>query len=759
MQKVLVLAKKTAVLAMIMALLISAMPVSAATGGATVTTTDAVQFPGAYNVLGGTTYMCAMDLKNPVINSGSETVLTAGTKITLDLQFLAGTTWYPTRVPELQGTPEEWFTIQVNASAGGELISEPVWKTYPDDGYGERYYLEIVVKGGAEAAALDITVALTQPGGGTGGTDNISTAYRIQGNVAAQEMCVADFVLPNYTGPCLVGFTPAVSNAADFSNMPAGSTICFPLAFLGGNTWYAAYQHEMQGNPADLFTVQETITAGQTLLTCNGWKTWSSGQWFLEYTVAGTKEVNAIEISAQLTQPALYRQSAAVTFSGTVLAASRPVITLNLSGNVFDCEADFGAPDTSNGGTVLKAGDTVNFPLIWQGGDGQWWTVCYGELQGDPAELFTIQETFTAGGAVLSDPVWKYRGAYNSYYLEYTVLEAAEDQELNITLQLAQPGKFRLGYAQPFTGTVARTPQLEFYGASLYLENGIDVKFKMNADVVDAGYTDPYAVIVLNGVESHVAGQYSVTEDKYIFTLKNIRPDWMADTITATLFATKNGQTVEGQTISYSVAQYCYNQLEKKYSETQTADTFGALLVNILNYGAAAQVYTGHNADALVTDNMTATWKSWITADYIAQTPDTAVSDTLVDPAARIRSVALYLRETVRIRMVIETESTDALTLKVTDIVGNALGTVSFENFVACEDGYYSFFDGLNARQMRQVVKMTLYSGEEAVSNTLTYSIRSYADNVLLTQADTDLAKLMEAMMCYGDAAVAYQPG
>lgn len=124
---------------LILVFALSALPVSAATGGATVDMTPVVQFPGVPISLGGTVYTCATDLGQPKINSGSDTVLTAGTVITFDLYFEAGGTWYPVRVPELQGTPWELYTVQVDAASGAELLGEPVWKTYPDDGYGEKY--------------------------------------------------------------------------------------------------------------------------------------------------------------------------------------------------------------------------------------------------------------------------------------------------------------------------------------------------------------------------------------------------------------------------------------------------------------------------------------------------------------------------------------------------------------------------------------------------------------------------------------------
>ncbi len=56
---------------------------------------------------------------------------------------------------------------------------------------------------------------------------------------------------------------------------------------------------------------------------------------------------------------------------------------------------------------------------------------------------------------------------------------------------------------------------------------------------------------------------------------------------------------------------------------------------------------------------------------------------------------------------------------------------------------------------MSEPVYLTVYENDEAVSNTLSYSIESYAYSKQ-TSTDTNLTNLLEAMMKYGNSACAY---
>lgn len=438
------LVKKSLALILAVAMLLAtSLPVFAASGGVNVTTTPFQQFCGANIKLGGTDYLCAVDLGAPVVDSASDTALTAGSTVRFDLFFCINGAWYACRVPEMQGTPDSLFTVQFDVAEGAGRLSNPVWKTYPDDGYGERYYLEFTVLGGADAAPIDVTVALTQPD-----VPNVGAAYRITGTSAAYGPCAADFALPGYTGPCDVYFGNPVTSTGDPAKMVPGATVCFPLMFMGGDgSLYAAFSTELQGNPADLFTVTEN---SDPLLTGTGWKTWGNGHWYLEYTVGAGNPGDTMTKTVQLTQP--YKQSPAVTQNLAMGPKDVCSVPISIDGTVYDCTVDLRGYITSTGDdNNMTANSTVCFPLMFQGGDGQWYAVLSSELQGSPADLFTVSETKTAGGSLLTSGGWK-TWENGHYYYEYAVADSENETALDLTLQLKQNGAYREGEADRFVG-------------------------------------------------------------------------------------------------------------------------------------------------------------------------------------------------------------------------------------------------------------------------------------------------------------------
>ena len=432
-------------LCLVLVLLVPHIPARALGGGVQVITTPVQQFCGADINLGGTNYLCAVDLGAPVIDSASDAELTAGSTVRFDLFFCINDSWYACRKQEMQGDPNSLFTVRVNKNQGGDRISNPVWKTYPDDGYGERYYLEFTVTGGETAAPVDVSVALTQPDAGNVGAD-----YQIKGTSAAYGVCTANFNLPGYSGPCDVYFGDPVTSTGDAAAMIPGSTVCFPLMFMGGDgVLYAAYSTELQGTPDSLFELEQS---GSSLLTNTGWKTWENGHWYLEYTVGQGDSGDLLEQQVRLRQSSAYKVSPAKNFSGTMGQKGQCVAPISIGGTVYDCTVDLQGYLTSTGDAQnMTADSTICFPLMFMGGDGQWYPVLQSELRGDPATLFAVEETITSGNTLLRKTGWKTWDS-GHYFLEYTVADSEHETELDMSVLLKHADGSRKGVAVSFAG-------------------------------------------------------------------------------------------------------------------------------------------------------------------------------------------------------------------------------------------------------------------------------------------------------------------
>ena len=301
--------------------------------------------------------------------------------------------------------------------------------------------------------------------------------------------------------------------------------------------------------------------------------------------------------------------------------------------------------------------------------------------------------------------------------------------------------------------SIPMVQKLAFSGASLTLQDDLTINYKVNQTLfTDVGYENPYVVFVLNGKEIRV-DEYTLVNGKYVFDFANIIPHQMNDTVYATLYATYNGVEYASATREYSVADYCYNMLSKYGTEDYAK--FRTLLVDLLNYGAKSQVFMNYNTGELVNAKLTDTQKAWGTSEMrtLVTSQDTAYK-TVDSPSVLWKGAGLNLQKSVGMRFKITASNIENLTVRVTNDLGQQ-SIITSDTFEATEGGYYVFFDGLNAGQMSEVVYLTVYEGNRAVSHTIRYSIESYA-YAKQNGTDVKLAELVVAMMKYGDSAKAY---
>ncbi|MBR2352962.1 MAG: hypothetical protein IKA76_00475 [Clostridia bacterium] len=296
-------------------------------------------------------------------------------------------------------------------------------------------------------------------------------------------------------------------------------------------------------------------------------------------------------------------------------------------------------------------------------------------------------------------------------------------------------------------------PPLKIKTASLILTDSMAIDYKVSKDLLTEGsYTDPYVVFSMLD-ESVTVTSYREDENYFIFTFDNIAPQYMSETVTATLYATCYGKVCAGIPQDYSVKTYCYNTLAKyasdEYAELRT------LLVDLLNYGTVSQQYTGRVSSGLANADLTDAQRAWGTAEDRALT---TVQDTKYiereNATVNWKSAGLSLRESVALRFKIDAASADGLSARVVN--ANGVYTVPSSQFVETDGGYYVYFDHLTAANMSNANYITIYDANGPISNTFSYSVESYAYSMLSKTEQGLLVDLIHAMMRYGDAAKAY---
>ena len=330
-------------------------------------------------------------------------------------------------------------------------------------------------------------------------------------------------------------------------------------------------------------------------------------------------------------------------------------------------------------------------------------------------------------------------------------------------------------------GTIPMNPSLlTFYSASLTLEQNTAVNFKVDADRI-AGLTNVYAKFTFNGAEKIVEANAELDKNgRYVFTFDDIGPQHLAKTITAQLFGTYEGVEYAGEEITYSVKEYCYNKLAE-YEKTEGKEAFRTLLVDLLYYGAKAQVYTNTDVTDLVSDEL----------GYVGSINRTIAAPTItggvkgiyddLDDASTLaawKSVNLFFEDAVSLKFKFEIASTEGVTVKVTDAKdgGNVLAEIS-EFAYGFEGTWIALFDGLDATEMRKTVYVAVYKDGVKVSDTLAYDIVSYAKEIITksyvnyiktsvngvktseswpSDPYKNLKSLLSYMLRYGDSAAAY---
>ena len=306
------------------------------------------------------------------------------------------------------------------------------------------------------------------------------------------------------------------------------------------------------------------------------------------------------------------------------------------------------------------------------------------------------------------------------------------------------------------TKEAPNTALLRRRGNALSLESSITLATYITKDVVDY-YDEVYAEFTRNGkTEKVYPSGKTLTSNSIvycIFDYTGISPQALGDDVSITFYGVKDGVTYNGNAYKYSAIDYIKSTLNKPTSSAKLK----TLLVDLVYYGEACQVYQNYKTDNLLTDILTDEQKALrSTADLNLTNIKNASYETCENRLVKF-GTALRLNNSVEIAIPLNMTNVtlDDLSFKVK--IGSRTLTYTYaenpDNFEKGKDGYwYFYFDGVYANQMSDEVFITAYKGDEQVSYTLKYSVESYAATV----TDAKLKAVTDAMMRYGNSAKAY---
>lgn len=293
---------------------------------------------------------------------------------------------------------------------------------------------------------------------------------------------------------------------------------------------------------------------------------------------------------------------------------------------------------------------------------------------------------------------------------------------------------------------------------SLVLSDSIAINFKISrAWLADNGFTK--AEFLMDGkVAQTIEGMPAGTSELAVFPFTQLTPAQMGKDVTVKYYA---GEEVLTEATT-SVLSYCNDTL----NDANESALLKTALVDMLNYGAAAQTYVGlADGETLVNADLGANAALGTPANkeltltnrtHLHDFPNTQQSRS---DEVQWLSAGLNLQDAVALRFKIEIAVTDNIDsvddLSVKFYSNDFVRIVEEFVPVAGKDNqYYVYLDGLNPAQLRDPIFASIYDKTTVVCNRLTYSVESYAaDNA----SDPEALKAMtKALMVYGDAITAW---
>ena len=288
---------------------------------------------------------------------------------------------------------------------------------------------------------------------------------------------------------------------------------------------------------------------------------------------------------------------------------------------------------------------------------------------------------------------------------------------------------------------------------SLSLESSITMNFKVLKSSLSS-FDEFYMTFECGGKEEKVT-DYKETDKYYVFSYKGINPQLMNDNVTAVLHAKNKSEEYTSPEKIMSVREYAYTMLDR-YSDDEHSK-LRTLLVDLLNYGAAAQVYAGYQTDNLVNSDLTDVQKNWASKDTTEFKNIRNLNyKTISNPTAEWKTCSLVLKNSIMVKVKFSAKDVENKTVEI--VLKNAKFTYTKDDFVNNGDGtYYVYCNELFANELSDDLLFTIYENGVPCSNTMLFSVESYARLVRDNYKDKPLDKMTTAMMLYGKSAKAYK--
>ena len=305
-------------------------------------------------------------------------------------------------------------------------------------------------------------------------------------------------------------------------------------------------------------------------------------------------------------------------------------------------------------------------------------------------------------------------------------------------------------------------------GETLSLESDLTMNLRIKTSQLTA-YDLSTAYLVVerdvynsNGtmeVETRTLTDYTIKDNRLVFAYTGISAAQMNDEIRAVLYIKDaNGKEYKSNQKVTSVAIYSDLMLGASAGNEKLI----TLIMDMLNYGTAAQIYFNRHADAPVNEAFESfkTYADYASSDLKSALEDLSGTISNGNASATITQgldLSTRVGITYKVKLPAGVDAASA-SLIIKDANGNELEIFDLSSGTVDSKGRYCVtFFGSSGRDMRKVVQATVYVGSKAISDTYTYTISSYAHTIANTAGMPEtLVNLTRLMVIYGDSADAY---
>ena len=533
-------------------------------------------------------------------------------------------------------------------------------------------------------------------------------------------------------------YTGAYSNPSDFTNLETSSYYNYTYnrndRLLSGNS-KSRFNTDMNGKKIELRTVIQNISdKNARQLKFKMWIKHSDG------SIATDSSGNPLQTVQTFDIP-VWNDKANFWPLGAL-----DHIKSDFNSGLKSCSLIYQIPSDAQ----LKNGDTVAFQVLDENGN----VLADDNTETQRYPTVSIQYKFEDGSEIPNTAGGTFTVPYGTK-LDLTPAKSLYGYEFvkadGLNTPIVSDGTVVTYYYKNKTAPEEK-PSPVINTVSLSLESSITMNFKVLKSSLSS-FDEFYMTFECGGKEEKVT-DYKETDKYYVFSYKGINPQLMNDNVTAVLHAKNKSEEYTSPEKIMSVKEYAYTMLDR-YSDDEHSK-LRTLLVDLLNYGAAAQIYAGYQTDNLVNSDLTDVQKDWASKNTTEFKNIRNLNyKTISNPTAEWKTCSLVLKNSIMVKVKFSAKDVENKTVEI--VLKNAKFTYTKDDFVNNGDGtYYVYCNELFANELSDDLLFTIYENGKPCSNTMLFSVESYARLVRDNYKDKPLDKMTTAMMLYGNSAKAY---